>query len=89
MNRLRLQLLACALALGLAPALPAAHFDFATATIADIDAAFAAGALTSEKLTQLCLARITAYDGKLHAVITLIPPHVPRWAYRNSGAPAP
>ena len=73
MNRLRLLLLACALALGLAPALPAAHFDFATATIADIDAAFAAGALTSEKLTQLCLARITAYDGKLHAVITLNP----------------
>jgi hypothetical protein len=40
----------------------AATFDLATATVADINAAFDAGALTSEKLTQLYLNRIDAYD---------------------------
>jgi amidase len=51
----------------------AAEFDLETATIADIDRAFAAGALTSEKLTQLCLARIRAYEPELHAVLALNP----------------
>lgn len=54
----------------------AAQFDLSTATIADIDAALAAGSLTSEKLVQLYLARIAAYDQqgpKLNAVITLNP----------------
>ncbi|HEY0943708.1 MAG TPA: amidase family protein, partial [Opitutaceae bacterium] len=46
----------------LSPAAHAATFDLSTATIADINAAFDAGALTSEKLTQLYLARIAAYD---------------------------
>ena len=37
-------------------------FDLSTASIVDINAAFDAGALTSEKLTGLYLARIAAYD---------------------------
>jgi amidase len=43
-----------------------------SATIADVNAAFNAGTLTSEKLTQMCLARIQAYDRtgpRLRAVI--------------------
>lgn len=50
--------------------------DLDSATIADINAAFNAGTLTAEKLVQMCLARIQAYDRKgpaLHAVITLNP----------------
>lgn len=49
-------------------------FNLETATIADIDAAFDAGALTSEKLVQLYLARIAAYDENgpaLNAFITV------------------
>src|SRR3954466_12757200 len=45
-------------------------------TIADINRAFDRGALTAERLVQLCLARIEAYDRKgpsLHAVIALNP----------------
>jgi len=54
--------------------LRAAHFDLSTATIADINAAFDAGALTSEKLVSLYLARIAAYDQQgpsLNTIITL------------------
>jgi amidase len=54
----------------------ATTFDLATATVADINAAFDAGALTSEKLTQLYLNRIAAYDQagpKINSVITLNP----------------
>lgn len=54
----------------------AAAFDLQTATIADINAAMDAGALTSEKLVQLYLARIAAYDKAgpaINAVITLNP----------------
>src|ERR671910_457911 len=50
--------------------------DLDSATVADLNAAFKAGTLTSEKLVQLCLARIEAYDRKgpnLHAVLTLNP----------------
>ena len=57
-------------------AVHAATFDLTTATTADIDAAFAAGSLTSEKLTGLYLARIAAYDQagpKLNTIITLNP----------------
>src|SRR5438094_943967 len=46
------------------------------ATIADINAAFDAGTLTSEALTRICLARIDAFDRNgptLHAVIFLNP----------------
>ncbi|HET7925067.1 MAG TPA: amidase family protein, partial [Rhodanobacteraceae bacterium] len=49
-------------------------FDLQTATIADINAAFDAGALTSERLVELYLARIAAYDKqgpRINAVITL------------------
>ena len=52
----------------------AATFDLSTATIADIQSAMDSGALTAEKLVQLYLARIEAYDKagpKLNAVLTL------------------
>lgn len=54
----------------------AATFDLQTASVADIQAAIDAGALTYEKLVSLYLARIAAYDDKgpgLNAVITLNP----------------
>ena len=50
--------------------------DFDALTIADINKAFDTGALTSEKLVQICLARIQAYDRQgpsLHAMLTLNP----------------
>ena len=50
--------------------------DLDAATIADLNAAFDAGTLSSEKLVQLSMARIQAYDRqgpKLNAVITLNP----------------
>jgi amidase len=50
--------------------------DLDEATIADLNAAFDAGTLTAEKLVQMHLARIQAYDRRgpmLHAVITLNP----------------
>jgi Asp-tRNA(Asn)/Glu-tRNA(Gln) amidotransferase A subunit family amidase len=59
-------------------------FDLSTATVADIQAAMDAGALTSEKLINLYLARIEAYDKKgpkLNSVITLNP-HAMREARR-------
>jgi amidase len=46
------------------------------ATVADLNAAFAAGTLTAERLTALSLARIAAYDRQgpnLRAVLTLNP----------------
>ena len=51
-------------------------FNLADATIADIQAAFDAGALTSERLVQLYLDRIEAYDKagpRINAVIRLNP----------------
>jgi amidase len=60
----------------LSPALAAKTIDLDAATVADINAAFDAGTLTSETLVQLCLARIQAYDRQgpsLHAVIALNP----------------
>src|SRR5262245_1853613 len=45
-------------------------------TVADLNAAFDAGFLTSEQLVRLCLARIQAYDRQgpsLRAIITLNP----------------
>ncbi|MGC4071491.1 MAG: amidase family protein [Nibricoccus sp.] len=76
--RTRLALVISVGALTLAPAinLRAATFELSSATVADINAAIDAGALTSEKLVQLHLARIAAYDKagpKLNAVITLNP----------------
>jgi amidase len=49
-------------------------FDLTTASIADINAAFDSGALTAEKLVQLYLDRIAAYDDKgpkINAVLAL------------------
>jgi amidase len=60
----------------LTPAASAKTIELDAATIADINAAYAAGTLTAEKLVQLCLARIDAYDKQgpsLHAVITVNP----------------
>ena len=70
--------MACVLAL--TGALPlASHaktLDVETATIADLDAAFAAGKLTSEQFVGMYLKRIAAYDKQgppINAVITLNP----------------
>jgi len=49
------------------------EFDLETATVADINRAIDRGALTSEQLVRLSLARIRAYEPKLHAIITLNP----------------
>ncbi len=54
----------------------AERFDLATATIADIQAAIDRGGLTSEKLVEMYLARIRAYDRagpRINSVITLNP----------------
>ena len=64
MSFYRILSIVLALALGLVAPLRATQFDLSTATIADINAAFDAGALTSEKLVQLYLNRIEAYDQK-------------------------
>lgn len=61
---------------GVLLSLRAATFDLTSASITEINAAFNAGAITSEKLTQLFLARIEAYDKKgptLRAIIALNP----------------
>ncbi len=50
--------------------------DLTSATIADVNAAFAKGTLTSEKLVEFYLARIAAYDKQgptINSVITLNP----------------
>jgi len=69
-------LLLAFMAFVLTPAASAKTIELDAATIADINAAYAAGTLTAEKLVQLCLARIDAYDKQgpsLHAVITVNP----------------
>lgn len=71
-----LRLLFALLCLILTAVTRAAPLDLASASIADLQAAVQAGTLTYEKLTQLCLARIEAYDHAgphLNAVITLNP----------------
>ena len=63
-----------ALALAMAPCALSHALTLEDATIADLNAAFKAGALTSEKLVSAYLARIDAYDKKgpaLNTVITL------------------
>jgi amidase len=58
------------------PTRAARTFDLSTASIADINAAFDAGALSSERLTGLYLARIAAYDKagpRLNSVFHLNP----------------
>ncbi len=71
-----LLLVTAIIAVTLTPARAARTVDFDALTIADIGRAFDSGALTSEKLVQLCLARIQAYDRQgpsLHAVLALNP----------------
>jgi amidase len=56
------------------PIAGAAPFNLATATIADVQAAFANGSLSSEDLVSAYLARVEAYDKKgptINTVITL------------------
>ena len=72
----RLSALGLALLLALAPTLRATTVTLTDATVAQLQAAMQAGAVSSEKLTQLFLARIAAYEQagpKLHALITLNP----------------
>jgi len=60
----------------LAPVSARRVIDLESATIADLNAAFKAGTLTSEKLTELFLARIEAYDRRgpsLRALIAVNP----------------
>jgi amidase len=73
-------LLLCLLAAGLSqPALTrivAAQVSLADATITELQAAFQKGTLTSEKLTELYLARVAAYDKQgptINSVVTLNP----------------
>ena len=56
--------------------LNSAELSLSTATVADLQSAMSTGALTSEKLVSLYLARIAAYDQqgpKLNTIITLNP----------------
>ena len=50
----------------------AAEFDITTATIQDINAAFDSGSLNSEKLVQMYLDRIAAYDQKGPAINAMV-----------------
>ena len=64
------------LVLALAPTSAQRAIELENATIAELNQAFTAGTLTSETLTELCLARINAYDRRgpaLHAMITVDP----------------
>ena len=73
---LRVVVLLAVTSVTVTPARAARTFDLATASIADINAAFNAGALTSERLTTLYLARIAAYDKagpRLNSVFHLNP----------------
>ena len=65
-----------ALGLALTPAVSAQTVDVTSASIEDLNRAFDAGTLTSERLVELYLARIDAYDAagpRLNAVIVLNP----------------
>ncbi|MEQ9447672.1 MAG: amidase family protein, partial [Rhodospirillaceae bacterium] len=76
MFRLALVFALAGATLGAAPAASAKEIQFDDATIAELNAAFEAGTLTAERLVELCLERIAAYDRsgpKLHAVISLNP----------------
>jgi amidase len=69
-------LCAALLLAALAPVSARRVVDLDAATVADLNAAIDAGTLTSERLVQMCLARIAAYDRQgptLRAVITVNP----------------
>ena len=75
-SRLSLRLLVCTFLVGPCSSalLRAAPLDLTTATIPELQGAFASGSLTAEKLTAAYLARIAAYDKtgpSLNTVITL------------------
>jgi amidase len=72
----RLHAFILALGLVLSTGLRAAELTLETATIADLQSAFAKGTLTAEKLTELYLARVAAYEKQgpaINAFITLNP----------------
>jgi amidase len=80
--RVRAKVLFCAVAVGVSLAFAtrgpagAAGLNLETATIADLNVAFASGTLTSEKLVEAYMKRIEAYDKKgptINAVLTLNP----------------
>jgi len=76
MTTLKRALVAAFLIAALTPVSAQRTIDLDAATIADVNAAFAKGTLTSERLTQMFLARIDAYDRKgpaLRAVLTINP----------------
>jgi amidase len=71
-----LALVVAAVLAGWSPLAARKAVDLDSATVADLNAAFKAGTLTSERLVQLSIARIEAYDRKgpnLRAVLTLNP----------------
>lgn len=75
-SRLALALAFGAALLAGAPDVSARPVDHELATVAELRSAMEAGTLTAERLTQMCLDRIKAYDRagpKLHAVIALNP----------------
>ncbi|QWP75425.1 amidase [Lysobacter sp. K5869] len=55
------------------PTAPAERLDLQTASIADLQRAMDAGALSSQRLVRLSLARIRAYEPQLHALISVAP----------------
>lgn len=57
----------------LLPGALAATFSLEEATIADINKAFDAGALTAEELVRLYLNRIEVYDSKLNSILLINP----------------
>ena len=67
-----LAVIAVALLLGTRVAARAQNVALSTATIEDINAAFDAGTLTSERLVELYLARIAAYDKSGPAINAVI-----------------
>ncbi len=69
-------LLSMSIALAMALPTHAASVDLVSATVADLQAAMSKGTLTSEKLIQMSLARVKAYDDagpKLNALILVNP----------------
>ncbi|MBA4285059.1 MAG: glutamyl-tRNA amidotransferase, partial [Xanthomonadaceae bacterium] len=76
MTQLRTSVLAFAIAIGSISTAQAASLNLATATIADLQAAYGSGKLSAVQVTQAYLARIAAYDQKgpvINSVITLNP----------------
>ncbi|WP_273456247.1 amidase family protein [Nevskia ramosa] len=76
MTQLRKSVIAFALALGTLSSAEAATINLATATIADLQAAYKTGKLSAEQVTKAYLARIAAYDKQgpvINSVITLNP----------------